>query len=63
MKLSAKIRDRRTDRLDEWSMDELAKSVETLENALLEIVGLEEFFRPNKTSEIKEIAIKALNNS
>ena len=32
--LSEKIRERRCDRLDEWSMDELARDVEKLEAAL-----------------------------
>jgi len=34
MKLSERIKDSRTDRLDEWSMDELARDVAKLEGEL-----------------------------
>ena len=37
LKLSQKITNRRTDRLDEWSMDELSRDVSKLESEIAEL--------------------------
>jgi len=47
MLLSEKIEGRRTDRLDEWSMDELSRHARLLEDALLDAVSGLRYVRQN----------------